>query len=60
MDIIEMSDAFDTLTNVFKTNYGFGQEDKVAFDEYEKSYFLSLAQEAFVISCYNGQNNSGY
>ena len=56
----EMSNQFDLMTNVFKTNYGFGQEDKIAFDEYEKSVFLTMAQEAFVIMCYDGRNNSGY
>lgn len=60
MNTQEFSDNFDTLTNVFKVNYGFGQDDKVAFDEYEKSVFLTMAQEALVVTCYNGKNNTGY
>lgn len=60
MNIFEMSDSFDLLTNSYQINWGFGQNDKIAFDEYEKSFYLTLAQELFVVSCYNGKNSSGY
>lgn len=60
METWEMSDAFDTLTNAYQGNWGFGQNDKIAFDEYEKSFYLTLAQELLVISYYNGKNSSGY
>lgn len=60
METWEMSDAFDTLTNAYQGNWGFGQNDKIAFDEYEKSFYLTLAQELLVISYYNGKNQSGY
>lgn len=43
MTIDELSSAFDTLTNSYQGNWGFGQNDKVAFDEYEKSFYLTLA-----------------
>lgn len=56
----EFSNAFDTLSNAYRVNWGFGQEDKIAFDEYEKSFYLTLAQELFVVSCYNGKNASDY
>lgn len=60
MNCEEMSNAFDTLTNSYQGNWGFGQNDKIAFDEYEKSFYLTLAQELLVISYYNGKNQSGY
>lgn len=60
MTIDELSSAFDTLTNSYQGNWGFGQNDKIAFDEYEKSFYLTLAQELLVISYYNGKNSSGY
>ena len=47
-----MSNAFDSLVN--------GHNIGLQFDEYEKSYFTTLAQETFVISCYDGKNQSGY
>lgn len=56
----EFSNVFDTLTNSYQTNWGFGQDDKIAFDEYEKSFYLTLAQELIVITYYNGKNSSGY
>lgn len=60
MNLEEFSNSFDTLTNAYQGNWGFGQNDKIAFDEYEKSFYLTLAQELLVISYYNGKNSSGY
>lgn len=47
----EFSDAFDTLLN----SAGGG----VSLDEYEKSLFLTQAQEQIVIELYTGRNNIG-
>jgi hypothetical protein len=47
----EFSDGFDTLVMSRVSNVPLEQ---ITFDEYEKSYFLTKAQTAFVISLYNG------
>lgn len=60
MNIQEFSDSFDLLTNSYQGSWGFGQNDKIAFDEWEKSFYLTLAQQLFVVSCYNGKNASNY
>lgn len=43
MTIDEMSNAFDTLANSYMHYWGFGQNDDLAFDEYEKSFYLTTA-----------------
>ena len=53
MTIDEMSNAFDMLINWYNKN-------GLQFDEYEKSYFFTIGQNAFVTSCYDGKNQSGY
>ena len=55
----EMSNQFDTLINVYSQNYMFGTQDPLVFNEYEKSVFLTEAQEQLVISLYDGKNDSG-
>lgn len=60
MNTTEMSDSFDLLTNSYQTYWGFGQNDRITFDEWEKSFYLTIAQQLFVTSCYNGKNSSGY
>ena len=55
----EMSNQFDTLINVYSQNYMFGTQDPLVFDEYEKSVFLTEAQEQLVISLYDGKNDLG-
>lgn len=50
MSIKEFSDEFDTLLN------SFGSPSGIILDEYEKSVFLTKAQEEVVISAYNGKN----
>lgn len=60
MTIQEFSDQFDILVNSYSKQYEFGVQDILAFDEYEKSLFLSKAQEEFVVSCYDGKNQYGY
>lgn len=56
------SDGFDTLIGAYTRQGGFGREATgadIAFDEYEKSFFLTKSQEETVLSLYNGRNSSG-
>lgn len=50
----EFSDAFDTMLNSYGDFSG-----TLAFDEYEKSLFLTQAQEQIVIELYTGRNSKG-
>ncbi len=62
MTIEEFSNSFDTLLNSYAVSAMFGEETSkqtVALDEYEKSVFLTKAQEELVISLYNGKNSYG-
>ena len=52
----EFSNEFDALVQSYPTIAEFGKTDRVAFDEYEKSVFLTKAQEELVIELYNGKN----
>ena len=60
MTVKEFSDQFDILANSYIRQYDPGIQDILAFNEYEKSLYLSKAQEEFVISCYDGKNQYGY
>lgn len=52
----EFSNEFDTLINSFSETLPFGKASSpLKFDEYEKSIFLTKAQESVVISLYNGK-----
>ena len=58
----EFSDGFDTLLNSYSASAGFGEEasrQTIALDEYEKSVFLTKAQEELVVGLYNGKNPYG-
>ena len=56
----EFSDAFDTLINSAANVDNFGSIDStLKFDEYEKSYFLTKAQEEVVRELYTGKNRFG-
>lgn len=58
----EFSDAFDTLVSSYKRFKDFDNKeilDSIEFNEYEKSYFLTKAQDELVIALYNGRNVSG-
>lgn len=60
MTIPEFSNEFDTLLNSYRrfVNYDNKQPiDTVQFDEYEKSLFLTQAQEALIIGLYDGTAN---
>lgn len=53
----EFSDAFDTLVNSAANVDNYGSIDStLKFDEYEKSYFLTKAQEEVVRELYTGKN----
>lgn len=58
----EFSNSFDTLVSSYRRFKDFDNKespDSVEFDEYEKSYFLTRAQDELVIALYNGRNASG-
>lgn len=62
MTTLEFSDAFDTMLNSYAVKANFGEETSrqvIALDEYEKSVFLTKAQEELVLSLYTGKNSYG-
>lgn len=62
MTIPEFSDSFATLlnSNSIRSTYGIPASlGTVTLDEYEKSVFLTQAQEEVVINLYNGKNPYG-
>lgn len=60
MTVNEFSDEFDTLLNSYSKAPPYGKEHKldITLDEYEKSVFLTKAQEDIIIECYTGKNLS--
>ena len=62
MTIDEFSNSFDTLLSSYAPIFNFGEEvskQTITLDEYEKSVFLTKAQEEIVLSLYNGKNPYG-
>lgn len=62
MTIQEFSNAFDTLLNSYDTQSQFGEQTskrEIVLDEYEKSFYLTKAQEEVVVNFYNGKNPYG-
>ena len=58
MNIQEFSNTFDTLLNSFNTQALFGEGSSradIVLDEYEKSVYLTKAQEAIVQEVYSGK-----
>lgn len=58
----EFSNGFDTLVASYRRFKDFDNKeilDSVEFDEYEKSYYLTQAQEEMVIALYSGKNATG-
>lgn len=58
----EFSNSFDVSLNSYKNNPNFGDSFdsvNIALDEYEKSVFLTKAQEEVIINLYNGKNIYG-
>ena len=52
MNVQEFSNSFDTLLQLYITKDNFGEQNNLAFDEYEKSIFLTKAQEQIVLELY--------
>ena len=62
MTIQEFSNTFDTLLNSYSTQSQFGEQAskrEIVLDEYEKSLYLTRAQEEIVVNLYNGRNPYG-
>lgn len=58
----EFSNAFDTLLNSYSTQAEFGDQASkvdITLDEYEKSLFLTQAQENVVLGLYSGRSAIG-
>lgn len=58
----EFSNQFQVLVNSYRRFRDFDNKeplDTLEFDEYEKSLYLTKAQEELVISLYNGKNVAG-
>lgn len=57
----EFSNSFDTLLNSYSQRASFGEgnlKKDIVLDEYEKSHFLTEAQEQIVLSYYTGNNSN--
>ena len=52
MDVQELSNLFDTLLQPYITKDISGKQNTLAFDEYEKSIFLTKAQKQIVLELY--------
>lgn len=52
MNVQEFSNTFDTLLQPYITKDVHGNQNNLAFDEYEKSIFLTKAQEQIVLELY--------
>lgn len=52
MDVQELSNLFDTLLQPYIAKESFSEQNNLAFDEYEKSIFLTKAQEQIVLELY--------
>lgn len=52
MNAKEFSNTFDTLLQPYITKESFSEQNNLAFDEYEKSIFLTKAQEQIVLELY--------
>lgn len=62
MTLEEFSNGFDTLVNSYKRFKDFDKQeilDSIEFDEFEKSFYLTRAQEEVVLNLYNGRNPYG-
>ena len=61
MTVSEFSNQFDVLVSSYTRFRDFDDReprDTIEFDEYEKSLYLTKAQEELVLSLYNGRNSS--
>ena len=55
----EFIHEFDVLLNAHQNEFE-GEIPELILDEYEKSVFLTQAQEEFVVAAYNGKNQYGF
>ena len=58
----EFSDGFDTLASSYRRFKNFDKKeefDSIEFNEYEKSLYLTMAQEDIVVGLYSGKNVYG-
>lgn len=55
----EFIHEFDVLINAHQQEFD-GEISELLLDEYEKSVFLTQAQDEFVVAAYNGKNQYGY
>ena len=63
MTTTEFSQAFDTQISAYNESLDFANADKgLSFGEYEKSVFLTRAQDELVLEFYSGKNsyNEGF
>lgn len=58
MTLTEFSNEFDSLIRTYSEDLKFGKQDIMLFNEYEKSVFLTKAQEEIVIELYTGRNST--
>lgn len=61
MTVKEMSDALDSMLNSYANTASFGEESSkldITLDEYEKSLYLTQAQEALIREYYSGKGIS--
>ena len=56
MTLEEFSNEFDVLIQSYSKQLQFGETHNLSFTEYDKSVFLTKAQEELVIELYNGKN----
>lgn len=54
MTLEEFSNEFDVLLNSYSDSEIFSEKNLIKLDEYEKSIFLTKAQEEIVLGLYNG------
>lgn len=62
MTLEEFSNGFDILVNSYKRFKDFDKQellDSIEFNEYEKSFYLTKAQEELVVQLYSGKNQYG-
>lgn len=62
MTVEELSNAFDTLVSSYRRFKDFDKQellDSIEFDEYEKSLYLTMAQDEIFVSLYSGKNVYG-
>lgn len=57
MSPLEFSQAFDARIDAFNEVSIYGEQDKrLSFDEYEKSMYLTKAQDELILYCYTGKS----